>query len=140
MSQPSALETTNPDTDGDTVEQGMNSQASEDRISGVPGDEFAAVRFFAVVEVGVDGVLQQVHHAIAGHDEDGGEAGADAQALGRHFHDGRSHQEAGSKGDKVAQEALDAPRADQHQAARNVGKRGQKAQQNRERQHASRCA
>ena len=86
------------------------------------------VRLFAVVEVGVDGVFQQMHHTVAGHDEDGAEDGTHAQALGRHLENRGGHEEAGAESDKIAQVALDAAGAHENQAAGDVGERGEKAQ------------
>ena len=90
----------------------------------MPGDKFAAMRLLAVVEVRADGVLQQVHDAVAGHDENGPEARTHAKALGSHLQQSDSHQEARAQGDKVAQVAFDALGADQYQAAGHVGQRG----------------
>ena len=101
----------------------------------MPGDELAVVRFFAIVEVRVDGVLEQVHDAVAGHDEDGAEARAQAKALGSHLQQSDGHQEACAQGDKIAQVALDAFGAHQNQAAGDVGQRGNGSENEGELQH-----
>ena len=126
ISQPSQLETTKPEPMATPSNSAWTLSPPEDRIAGVRGDEFVVVGFFAVVEVGVDGVLQQVHDAIAGHDEDGAEPRAQAQALRRHLQHRRGHQKARAQGHEVAQVALHAARAHQDQAAGNVGQRGQR--------------
>ncbi len=56
--------------DGHAVKERMKAQACHHRVAGMPGDKFAVMCFFAKVEVGVDGVFQQMHYAIAGHDQD----------------------------------------------------------------------
>ena len=47
--------------DGDAVEERVHAESAQHRIAGARGDEFVVVRLFAVVEMGVDGVLEQVH-------------------------------------------------------------------------------
>ncbi len=93
----------------------MKAQARHHRVAGVPGDELAVMRLLAKVEVGVDGVFQQMHHAIAGHDEDRPQPRTQTQALGRHLQQRRGHQEAGAQGHKVAQITLDAAGTHQNQ-------------------------
>ena len=66
----------------------MKAQARHDRVAGMPGDKLAVMRLLAKMEVGVDGVLQQMHHAIAGHDEPRPQHRmqfVQFQALGRHL-------------------------------------------------------
>jgi hypothetical protein len=104
-------------------------------LPGVARNEFALVGFFAEVEVGVDGVLKQVNDAIAGHDEHWTKARAEFQALWSHLDYGRGHEEACAESDEVAQVALDASGADEHQAAGYVGQRGDCAQKQGELHH-----
>ena len=56
-----------------------------------PGNQLAAMRLFAIVEVRVDGVFEQMHDAVAGHDQDGGQARTHLEALGGHLKQGNSH-------------------------------------------------
>jgi hypothetical protein len=94
----------------------------------MPGDKLAVVRLFAIVEVGIDGVFQQMHHAIAAHDQNRSQARAQAQAFGHHLKQGGGDQKAGPQGHEVAQVALDALGAHQHQPAGHVGQRGNRAE------------
>ena len=94
------------------------------------------VRLFAVVKMRVDGVLEQVHDAVAGHDEHRPQRRTHAQALGSHLQQGRSHQEARAQRDEIAQIALDAASTHQHQSAGHVGQRGQDAENQGEPEHA----
>ena len=132
ISQPEPVRDHETGTDGHAVEERVHAEAAEHRVAGVHGDEFVVMRLFAVVEVGVDGVLQQMDHAVAGHDEDGPQAGAQLEALRHHLEHRYGHEEAGAEGDEVAQVALDAAGAHQNQAAGDVGERGQQAQQDGE--------
>ena len=84
------------------------------------------MRLLAIVEVGVDGVLEQMHDAIAGHDEDRAQRRTQAEALRGHLQQGGGHKKAGAERNEVAQVALDAVGAHQHQAAGYVGQRGTK--------------
>ncbi len=114
--------------DGDAIEEGVDAEAGHDRVAGVAGYEFALVCLFAEVEMGVDGVFEQVHHAVAGHDEDGAEAGVEADAFRHHFEEGGGDEEACAEGDEIAEVALDAFGADEDQAADDVGEGGDGAE------------
>ena len=61
--------------------------------------------------------------------------GTHAQALGRHFHHRGGHQKPCAERHKIAQVALNPARPNQHQAAGNIGKRGQQSQQNGKLRH-----
>ena len=115
--------------DGDAVEEGVDAEAGHDGVAGVAGDEFAMVGLFAEVEVGVDGVFEEMHHAVAGHDEDGAEARVEADAFGHHFEQGGGDEEACAEGDEVAEVAVDAFGADEDQAANDVGEGGDGAEE-----------
>jgi hypothetical protein len=80
------------------------------------------------VEVGVDGVFEEMDDAVSGHDEDGAEARAEAQAFGGHLEDRSGHEEASAEGDEVAEIPLDSFGADQDQAADDVGEGGDGAE------------
>ena len=92
------------------------------------GDELTVVGLFSEVEVGVDGVLEEMDDAVAGHDEDGAEARAEAEAFGCHFKERCGHEEASAEGDEVAEVAFDSFGADQDQAADDVGEGGDGAE------------
>ena len=74
--------------------------------------------------------------AVADHDEDRAERGLSCRLSGVISSSADGHQEAGAEGDEVAQVALDAASAHQHQAAGDIGERGQDAQEHREFEHA----
>lgn len=123
--------------DGDAVKEGVDGEAGEDGVAGFGGDELAGVGFFAEVEVGVDGVLEEVDGAVAGHDEDGGEFGVELEALWEHFEDGGGHEEAGAEGDEVAEIFLDSCGADEDEAADDVGQGGYGSEEDGEFEHLS---
>ena len=110
--------------DGHAVKQRVNAQAGHDRVAGAVGDKLAVVGLFAKVEVGADGVFQQVHHTVARHDQNRSQRRVQLEAFGRHLDERGGHQKACAEGDKVAQVALDALGAHQHQSAHNVGQCG----------------
>ena len=93
-------------------------------------NEFAVMGLFAKVEVGIDGVLQQMHHAVARHDEHRPERRVriELQPLGHHLQHGGGHQETRAQCDKVAQVTLDTFGAHQHQPASHIGQRGNRAE------------
>ena len=62
--------------------------------------------------------------------------GIQAQAFRGHLQQGGGHEEAGAERDEVAQVALDAAGAHQHQAAGHVGQRGDHAEEDGELEHA----
>ena len=61
--------------------------------------------------------LKEMDDAVAGHDEHGAEARAEAEAFGGHLKECGGHEEASAEGDEVAEIALDATGADEDQAA-----------------------
>jgi len=69
ISQPSQPETRNPEPMATAVKERMKAQSGQHRVARMHADKLVLMRLFAKVEVRVDGVFQQVHHAIAGHDE-----------------------------------------------------------------------
>ena len=59
------------------------------------------------------------------------------EALGRHLKQGDGHQEARAQSDEIAQVALDALGAHQHQSAGHIGQGGNGAEDEGELQHLS---
>ena|ERR1700723_1972810 len=118
--------------DGDSVEEGVHGEAEQDRDAGVPVEKFVGVGFFAEVEMGRDGVLEQMDGAVAGEDERGRPDGGKLEALGEHVENGDGHHEARAESDGVAEVALGPVLADQDHAANNVGEGGKGSEEERE--------
>ena len=111
--------------DGDAVEEGMRGETAENREAGVGMKKFVGVGFFAEVEVGRDGVLEQMDGAVAGEDERGRPDSGEFDALGEHVEDGDGHHKSCAESDGVAQVALRPVAANEDDAADDVGDGGE---------------
>src|SRR6185503_5728354 len=114
----------------------MDAQAPQHGVAGACGDKLVVVGFFSVVKVGIDGVLKQVDHTVAHHNEDGTHRRIQLHALGCHLEQGNGHQKARAESDEVSQVALDSARPDEHKSACYIRQSGEYAQRHREFEHS----
>jgi hypothetical protein len=114
--------------DGDAVEEGVGGEAEEDGVAAALGEELVRVGLFAEVEVGDEGVFEQVDAAVAGEDEGRGPVGVDGEGFGQHLEQRRGEHEAGAQGDEVAQGSGGGRAADEEEAAEVVGEAGEEAE------------
>ena len=129
MIHPSQFETRKPDSDGDAVEEGVNDQSDQDGIAFVGMNEFVLVCFFAEVEVGRDGVLEEMNDQVAEQDQEGCVTSAEFEARGYNLDQRRGQHESSTQGNEVSEVAPLPVSLDDDGAAENVGAGGGEAEQ-----------
>jgi hypothetical protein len=87
--------------------------------------KFVGVGFFAEVEVGCDGVLEQMDGAVASEDKQRRPDGGKFEGLGKHVEDGDGHHESRAESDGVAEVALRPVAMDEDDAADDVSQCGE---------------
>lgn len=82
------------------------------------------MRLFSEVEVRGDGVLHQVHYAVAEQNQNRSDGAGQPEALGNHLQYGCGQHEARTEGNGVAKRALSPLGLNQNKSAKNIGQRG----------------
>ncbi len=93
---------------------------------------FVGVRFFAVVKVRRDGVLEEVHQKISAEHEERAVASGQGKALGNHLDQRSCQHEARTQGHEVAKIIALPVLLHDHRTAKDVGGGGAKTKQNAE--------
>ena len=115
--------------DGDAVEEGVDQQANQYRISHVSMDELVGVGLFSEVEMRGDGVLEEMDEQVSEQDEKPGILAAQFNAFRHHFDEGRRQHEARSQSDEVAKVGALPISLDDDGAAEDVGGGRRQAEQ-----------
>src|SRR5581483_8785984 len=117
---------------GNTVKESMNHQAQQHRVGAMRMRKLMLVRLFPKVEVGSEGVLEEVHQEVSRQNIQRRMRGIAPPALGRHFDQSHRQHEPRAQGHKIAQITPLPIAMNNNRAAKSIGSSSGEAEKERE--------